>query len=109
LDCDTIHHPERDHQVSTASTAQHRQGTYRPQERRLRAQPDDLHVHAIGHGWRASSADILRNVAERINAERTIQGMKTAPSETTASSHRVSSELGCGGSIAKRLSAGSAS
>lgn len=41
--------------------------------------PDDLHVHAIGHGWRASNADILRDVAERINAGRTIQGMKTAP------------------------------
>jgi len=41
--------------------------------------PDDLYVHAIGHGWRASNADILRDVAERINAGRTIQGMKTAP------------------------------
>jgi hypothetical protein len=41
--------------------------------------PDDLHVHAIGHGWRANNADILRDVAERLNANRTIQGMKTAP------------------------------
>lgn len=41
--------------------------------------PEDLHVHAIGHGWCASNADILRDVAARINAGRTIQGMKTAP------------------------------
>jgi hypothetical protein len=42
-------------------------------------QPDDLHTHAIGHGWRASNAEILRDVAERVNAGRVIQGMKTAP------------------------------
>lgn len=41
--------------------------------------PEDLHTHAIGHGWRASNANILRDLAERINAGRTIQGMKTAP------------------------------
>ncbi len=41
--------------------------------------PDDLHTHAIGHGWRASNAEILREVATRINAGRVIQGMKTAP------------------------------
>ena len=41
--------------------------------------PDDLHTHAIGHGWRASNAEILRDVAARINAGRTIQGMKSAP------------------------------
>jgi hypothetical protein len=42
-------------------------------------EPDDLHTHAIGHGWRASNAEILRGVADRINAGRTIQGMKSAP------------------------------
>lgn len=41
--------------------------------------PDALHTHAIGHGWRASNADILRDVAGRVNAGRVIQGMKTAP------------------------------
>lgn len=41
--------------------------------------PDDLHTQAIGHGWRASNAEILRDVAGRINAGRTIQGMKSAP------------------------------
>lgn len=41
--------------------------------------PADLHVHAIGHCWRASNAEILRDIAERINAGRTIQGVKTAP------------------------------
>lgn len=41
--------------------------------------PDALHAHAIGHGWLASNADILRVVANRINAGRVIQGMKTAP------------------------------
>lgn len=42
-------------------------------------EPEALHTHAIGHGWRASNADILRDVARRINAGRVIQGMKSAP------------------------------
>lgn len=41
--------------------------------------PAALHTHAIGHGWRASNADHLRTIAERVNAGRLIQGMKTAP------------------------------
>lgn len=41
--------------------------------------PDDLHTHAIGHGWRASNAEILRDVATRINAGRVVQGIKNAP------------------------------
>lgn len=41
--------------------------------------PAVLHAHAIGHGWRASNADILRDVTTRINEGRVIQGMKTAP------------------------------
>lgn len=41
--------------------------------------PEDLHTHAIGHGWRASNADILRDLAGRINEGRIIQGMKAAP------------------------------
>lgn len=41
--------------------------------------PVALHAHAIGHGWRASNAEILRDVATRILAGRVIQGMKTAP------------------------------
>jgi len=42
-------------------------------------EPEGLHTHAIGHGWRGSNAEILRDVATRINAGRVIQGMKTAP------------------------------
>ena len=42
-------------------------------------EPNALHPHAIGHGWRASNADILRDVATRINAGRVIQGLKSAP------------------------------
>lgn len=42
-------------------------------------EPDALHAHAIGHGWRASNADILRDVTKRISEGRTIQGTKSAP------------------------------
>lgn len=41
--------------------------------------PSALHTHAIGHGWRASNAEKLREVATRINQGRVIQGMKSAP------------------------------
>jgi hypothetical protein len=41
--------------------------------------PEALHTHAIGNGWRASNADKLREVAKRINEGRVIQGMKSAP------------------------------
>jgi hypothetical protein len=41
--------------------------------------PSALHTHAIGHGWRASNAEKLREVATRINEGRVIQGMKSAP------------------------------
>lgn len=41
--------------------------------------PTALHTHAIGHGWRASNADELREVAMRINQGRVICGMKSAP------------------------------
>ena len=41
--------------------------------------PSALHTHAIGHGWRASNAERLREVATRINEGRVIQGMKSAP------------------------------
>lgn len=41
--------------------------------------PGALHAHAIGHGWRATNADILRSVANRINEGRVIQGIETAP------------------------------
>ena len=41
--------------------------------------PEELHTQAIGHGWRASNAEILRDLAGRINAGRVVQGMKTAP------------------------------
>lgn len=41
--------------------------------------PAALHAHAIGHGWRASNAEILREVANRLNEGRVIRGMKTAP------------------------------
>lgn len=44
-----------------------------------RLDPAELYVHAVGHGWRASNADILRDVTARINEGRVIQGMKTAP------------------------------
>ncbi len=40
---------------------------------------DALHTHAIGHGWRADNADTLRDVANRINEGRVIQGIKDAP------------------------------
>jgi hypothetical protein len=40
--------------------------------------PDSLHTHAIGNGWLASNADILRDVGGRVIAGRVIQGMKTA-------------------------------
>ena len=40
---------------------------------------EGLHTHAIGHGWRASNAAILREVAGRLNEGRTIQGVKDAP------------------------------
>lgn len=39
--------------------------------------PEVLHTHAIGHGWRASNADILRDIATRLNAGRII-GVKSA-------------------------------
>lgn len=41
--------------------------------------PGALHTHAIGHGWRASNAEKLREVAARVNEGRSIQGMKSAP------------------------------
>jgi len=41
--------------------------------------PGALHTHAIGHGWRASNAEKLREVAGRVNEGRVIQGMKSAP------------------------------
>jgi hypothetical protein len=41
--------------------------------------PAALHTHALGHGWRASNADILRDVTTRLNDGRIIQGMKSAP------------------------------
>ena len=41
--------------------------------------PRALHTHAIGHGWRASNAEKLREVATRINEGQIIQGMKSAP------------------------------
>jgi hypothetical protein len=42
-------------------------------------EPSALHAHAIGHGWRASNAEKLREVAVRVNEGRVIQGMKSAP------------------------------
>jgi hypothetical protein len=47
--------------------------------------PAALHTHAIGHGWRASNADILRDVATRLNAGRIIQGVKAHLFATTSS------------------------
>lgn len=41
--------------------------------------PAALHAYAIGHGWRASNAEILRDVTTRINRGRVIQGMERAP------------------------------
>lgn len=41
--------------------------------------PSALHTHAIEHGWRASNAEKLREVATRINEGRIVQGMKSAP------------------------------
>ena len=38
-----------------------------------------LYTHAIRHGWRASNAEKLREVATRINEGRIVQGMKSAP------------------------------
>lgn len=40
--------------------------------------PTALHIHALSHGWRADNAGSLRDIALRLNAGRTIQGMKTA-------------------------------
>lgn len=41
--------------------------------------PEALHTHAIGNGWRASNAERLREVAKRINEGRVIQGLRSAP------------------------------
>ncbi|MEO3939420.1 hypothetical protein V3N99_22150 (plasmid) [Dermatophilaceae bacterium Soc4.6] len=46
--------------------------------------PSAVHTHAIGHGWRASNAEQLREVTTRINEGRVIKGMKSAPLQDDA-------------------------
>jgi hypothetical protein len=49
--------------------------------------PDDIHTYAIGNGWRASNAEILRDVVRRVNAGRVVQGIKNAPLRDDALEH----------------------